>query len=254
VTQAFGSSYADAYDRLYADKDYAGECDFIECMSRQYLRTPSVDILDLGCGTGRHALILGERGYRVVGVDRSAAMLSIARRRRPAGLQSRVDFRQGDVRSIRLAERFDVVVLMFAVLGYQTADDDVVATLETAAHHLRPGGIAVFDVWYGPAVEAIGPSEREMTLPINGATLLRRARGRLEPGHVCVVDYELILRHGGQASTTHETHRMRYFFGDELAGFLGSVGLELQLLSAFPDVREKANQTSWNAVVVAQAR
>ena len=38
-------------------------------------------ILDLGCGTGGHALVLARRGYRITGVDRSASMLEIARRK-----------------------------------------------------------------------------------------------------------------------------------------------------------------------------
>ena len=70
----FGSDYASAYDALYHDKDYERECDFLEAIFRKYSKKVKT-ILDLGCGTAGHALILARRGYEVVGVDRSVTML-----------------------------------------------------------------------------------------------------------------------------------------------------------------------------------
>src|SRR5260370_19420094 len=72
----FGADYANAYDVLYQDKDYASECDLIERVFAEYAAGRRVKgVLDLGCGTGGHAVPLAERGYEVVGVDRSAEML-----------------------------------------------------------------------------------------------------------------------------------------------------------------------------------
>jgi hypothetical protein len=50
--------------------------------------------------------------------------------------------------------------MMFAVLGYQGENDDVLAALKTAHRHARPGGLFLFDVWYGPAVLHERPSQR----------------------------------------------------------------------------------------------
>jgi len=61
--------YASAYDFLYQDKDYEKECDFIESIFVRYSGNVK-RVLDLGCGTGGHALILVRRGYHIVGVDR----------------------------------------------------------------------------------------------------------------------------------------------------------------------------------------
>jgi len=148
MTGLFGALYAGAYDALYASKDYAGEVELLESLFATHATRPVRSVLDLGCGTGRHAAILGSRGYRVVGVDRSNEMLAIAGRR-AAGLPAgRVRFRRGDIRSIRLAERFDAVVLMFNVLGYQVTDADALRTVGTARRHLEPGGLFACDVWY----------------------------------------------------------------------------------------------------------
>jgi SAM-dependent methyltransferase len=253
MTDTFGAAYAEAYDPLYADKDYAAETDLIERLAGQYVTGPVHEILDLGCGTGRHAVALAERGYRLVGVDRSPRMLDLARERASAARVGPIEFLEGDVRTVRLGRQFDVVLLMFAVLGYQIGDHDVRATLETVRLHLRPAGIVILDVWWGPAVESIGPSERTKVVSLGDRELERRAVGRLEPGHVCTVDYELVIRNtGGEISRDRESHRMRYFFGDELSHHLGTAGLELRRLSAFPEVDRDPDRESWNALAVAQ--
>src|SRR6266498_3666978 len=81
MNEVFGSNYADAYDILYHDKDYAVECDLIERLFQRFGDDSIASVLDLGCGTGNHSLLLDQRGYEVVGVDRSASMLDHARRK-----------------------------------------------------------------------------------------------------------------------------------------------------------------------------
>ncbi|MGL4582022.1 MAG: class I SAM-dependent methyltransferase, partial [Flavobacterium sp.] len=63
-------------------------------------------VLDLGCGTGRLAVELAKQGKQVVGVEFASAMLDVARRR-----SSLVEWIQGDARSIRLDQKFDLIIL-----------------------------------------------------------------------------------------------------------------------------------------------
>ena len=72
----FGES-ARYYDSLYADKDYAAEVAYVDGLIQRY--APGArSVLDLGCGTGRHAIEFAERGYSVLGIDRSRNMLNQA--------------------------------------------------------------------------------------------------------------------------------------------------------------------------------
>lgn len=252
MTGTFGPTYADAYDALYADKDYEAECDLIELLAAQHGRG-SATILDLGCGTGRHAIVLAGRGSAVTGVDVSAEMLQLAERRAAeVGVQG-LDLMVGDVRNFRIDRRYDVVLLMFAVLGYQVTDVDVASTLETAAIHLNPGGVVVFDVWHGPAVEALGPSVRTKSVPHGEITIRRRALGVLDPTtHTCAVDYTIEQIAQDQViQTNHERHQMRYFFQDELGAMARQAGLEVVMASAFPDIDRPASGADWNALYVA---
>jgi SAM-dependent methyltransferase len=252
MTEVFGAEYSDSYDALYADKDYGAECDLVEGIFKRGGR-PVRSLLDLGCGTGRHSVELARRGYEVVGVDLSEAMLERARRRaigEPAGSTT---FLCGDIQTIQLDRRFDAVLSMFAVVGYQISDEAVRSTLANVRRHLEPGGIFVFDVWYGPAVLAVGPSERVKVVAVEGGEIERKALGTLEPdSHVCSVKYELTRRQYGLAdATAYETHRMRYFFEDELGALLKEANLTLRSVAAFPDVENPPSVESWNVLAVA---
>ncbi|MDA1044519.1 MAG: methyltransferase domain-containing protein, partial [Verrucomicrobia bacterium] len=75
--------YAQYYDLLYQDKDYAGEARFVARLLGQYVGKPEENtaVLDLACGTGRHAQELARMGYRVEGSDLSVDMVAVARER-----------------------------------------------------------------------------------------------------------------------------------------------------------------------------
>jgi SAM-dependent methyltransferase len=245
----FNQQYADQYDLLYGEKDYEAECNLLEQVFKQY-GVSVKSILDLGCGTGNHSIPLARRGFQVTGVDLSENMLAHAREK--AGSSSSPVFILGDARSVDLAKRFDVVLMMFAVLGYQLTNEDVLAALNTVRKHLNPGGLFVFDVWYGPAVLAIRPSERIKVIPTSDGKVIRAASGSLDTAcHLAEVKYHLWRISGDKVvSETEEAHQMRYFFPQELALFLSSCGLALQKITAFPSLDRPADETSWNVIAI----
>jgi SAM-dependent methyltransferase len=252
MTGAFGPSYAAAYDALYSEKDYEAECDFlVSAFAASSRRVRSV--LDLGCGTGAHAIRLAGRGYDVVGVDISPSMLAIAKHGASEAEPGRSEFVLGDIRSVRLDRTFDAVIGMFAVLGYQTSDEDVRAALTTVRTHLAEGGPFVFDVWYGPAVEAIGPSSRSRVVVAGEAEIEREASAKLDrAAHLCDVSYRLITRRSGRPEeSVDEVHRMRYFFGDELERFLLGAGLTPGELVPFPNTSATLSEAEWNVAEIA---
>jgi SAM-dependent methyltransferase len=250
MTAVFGAGYAAAYDALYSDKDYAAECDLVERLARESAVGDVRRVLDLGCGTGGHSLVLAARGYEVVGVDRSEEMLAQARRK-SAG---RARFRRGDVRSIDLREQFDLVLMMFAVLGYMAEEADVRAALATARRHLRAGGVLVLDVWYEPAVLAERPSERVRVIETERGTIERRSSGKLdEERRRCTVSFHVTETRDGEGAEFDEEHSMRYFGRRELDRFLEEAGFELVRFGSFPDVDREPDETTWNVVAAARA-
>lgn len=95
-------------------------------------------VLDLGCGAGEPiARWFLSEGFALTGVDFAAAMLEIARQRWPEG-----DWRQADMRSLDLPERFDGIIAWDSLLHLDEADQR--ETLRRMAAHLRPGGALLF--------------------------------------------------------------------------------------------------------------
>jgi len=256
MSEVFGPAYADSYDVLYQDKDYLAECELIKQVFEEFGKGPIRRILDLGCGTGGHAIPLGQQGYEVVGVERSPGMLAKARTKGAKAVpDSRLLFHQGDIRSFELGREFDAALIMFAVLGYQHENTDVRAALRTARRHLRPGGLLVFDVWYGPAVLRERPSHRVKVIPTGDGKILRVASGTLDTfRHLCRTDYLLWRWSDGKpVQETSESHLMRYFFPRELDLFLQCEQFALDRLGAFPDFHRDPDETTWNVLAAAHA-
>jgi SAM-dependent methyltransferase len=162
VPEAIYDTYASVYDAI-------GQGRFAERMAIWSLRwlaergsQPS-RVLDLACGTGAATLAYAAAGCDVVGVDRSAAMLSIARSRaRDAGYAT--TFMEGDIRDVRIENRalrnnrpasssfsilpasFDVVTCFYDSLNYLLDDGDLGRVFAGAAAALRKGGYLIFDV------------------------------------------------------------------------------------------------------------
>lgn len=251
MTQAvFGQDYAAAYDALYQDKDYAAECDLLERLFADYAGDAR-RVLDLGCGTGGHAIPLAERGYSVVGVDRSIDMLQRARER-----HTTARFEHADITSFELGETFDVVLFMFAVLGYLTDTRSIQAALSAARRHVRSDGLLVGDVWYGPAVLAQRPSERVKVIDtLTSGQIIRAASGALDMRReVCTVSYRVWrIEQGRVCAEVIEHHAMRYFFEPELELLLAGAGFELLRIGGFPDIAQEPSEQTWNVAFVARA-
>ena len=99
---------------------------------------PGARVLDAGCGPGRHALELGRRGIRVVGVDASPDFVALAR---GAAGDLPVEFVEADVRTLAHDAEFDAVICLcqggFGLLGGAAGELDAFGRLAAA---LRPGG------------------------------------------------------------------------------------------------------------------
>ena len=103
-------------------------------------------ILDLGCGTGNLTLPLAQRGYPVLGVDLSPAMIQIAQEK-ALRLGVDISFAVADMRDLTLpGQRFDTVISGCDVLNYVTSEEDLQATFRTVHRLLPPGGLWFFDL------------------------------------------------------------------------------------------------------------
>ena len=247
----FGS-YSRYYNLLYKDKDYQGEAEYIAGLIRKYSGGKAKSLIDVGCGTGNHDVLLARMGFEVDGVDRSEFLIEVGRRR-AEGLGN-VRFHLGDATSFRLGKKADAVVSLFHVMSYQTTNAELKASFASAYEHLNPGGIFVFDFWYGPGVLSDAPALRVKKMEDEAIRVIRVATPEVHANrNVVDVNYEVLIedKAGGKLERLNETHHMRYLFKPELDFMLESAGFKtLDFLAWMAPDREPGLST-WNACIVA---
>jgi len=115
-------------------EDYVDEAEEFAKIVREHSRIEVKALLDLGCGGGHNDCTL-KKHFEVTGVDVSEAMLSLAR-----GLNPEVTYLVGDMRTVRLGEAFDAVMIADSI-DYMLTVDELRSAFDTAFAHLKPGGV-----------------------------------------------------------------------------------------------------------------
>ncbi|HEY0243837.1 MAG TPA: class I SAM-dependent methyltransferase [Gemmatimonadaceae bacterium] len=226
------AGYSRYYDLLYRDKDYAGEAKYVAELIRHHA-SQARTVMEIGCGTGAHAVELAQLGFDVAGVDMSEGMLEAADARRASlapDIAAKMEFARGDARTVRLGRKFDAVISLFHVMSYQTTNADLAAVFTTAREHLEPGGVFVFDCWYGPAVLRQWPAVTEKNLSDDATEIARRAEPVIHAAeNVVDVNYTVVVtdKLTRASETLRETHRMRYLFTPEIEMALSTARMTL---------------------------
>ena len=101
-------NYGQKYDNEIFTQGTTGECDFIE---QELKFDHSLKIIDVGCGTGRHAIELSKRGYAVTGVDLSETQLKRAKEKSDEH-NLRIDFQKQDARNLPFNSEFDIAIML----------------------------------------------------------------------------------------------------------------------------------------------
>lgn len=101
-------NYGRKYDHEVFTQGTQGECDFIE---HEIDFNKGLQIIDIGCGTGRHAVELAKRGYTVTGIDLSESLLEKAREKAKK-YRLKIDFIRHDARDLPFENQFDVAIML----------------------------------------------------------------------------------------------------------------------------------------------
>jgi SAM-dependent methyltransferase len=181
-------------------------------------------VLELGCGTGRLACRIAAEGLEVVGADPAAGMLGVARSR--PGTET-VAWVHSDGQSLRLARRFDLIIMTGHAFQALLSDADALAVLETAAHHLKPDGQFVFET-RNPAKRAWLTWTADQTREL----VQTPAQGRVEAfydavaeGDTGIIQIAQHCRFLDRGTTRIGRSRIRFIERDHLAGLLARAGL-----------------------------
>jgi len=253
------AEFARYYDLFYRDKDYAGEAAFARSLIEQHAPGTRT-LLELGCGTGRHAMHWLRAGLSVTGVDRSEQMLDGARRTAeslPEADRARLKLVEADVSALGDSLGLhDAAVSLFHVVNYQTTDEALAGMFAGTRRALRPGGAFFFDYWYGPGVLSDRPVVRVREAHgDNGELVTRTATPQLDiDRNLVTVDYQLrVVPPQGEPKEFHELHRMRYLFLPEIEKLAANAGFSVAASGRWMEANQPLDDSSWFGWAVLRA-
>ena len=210
---------ASSYDRLTWDVPYEAVVDFYwQILNREGLQPATA--VDLACGTGSVAVLLAEKGLRVIGVDMSEEMLCEAAQK-AEGLQNRPVFVCQKLQELRLPRGVDLAVCALDSLDYITAPEDCKKAITRIYKALNPGGCFIFDVNTPEKLQAM---DGQVFLD-EDEDLYCVWRGEFDhKTNICSYGMDLFQREGQCWHRSFEEHREYAYSADQLTAYLKNAG------------------------------
>lgn len=148
--------FADVYDEFMDETPYREWSERIDAFIKKYgVSKPEREsetlldsernlVVDLGCGTGTLTELLYKKGYDMIGVDVSEAMLNIAMEKREKS-GSEILYLQQDMRELELYSTVGTVISVCDSMNYILEAEELLETFSLVNNYLYPGGIFIFD-------------------------------------------------------------------------------------------------------------
>lgn len=221
-TESFGEDYIVVYRHRNRENAAREVGAMMEWMN---IRAGS-RVLDVGCGTGRHAMALRKLGYEVTGLDLSEVLLSEARCSDSGG---NVAWIRGDMRCLPFEEgTFDATVNWFTSFGYFVECRDNLSVLGEMERVLKPGGRYLIDFLNPSYVlrHLVPQSER-----VDETTGLHITEKRTIEDDFVVKKIEVrppLDGMGNRGEARHYEERVRLIGLEQFEKMLGETGLKLE--------------------------
>lgn len=242
--------YAKYYNAFNSSKSYKEEVLFILGKLKKYHKAKYNNLLDIGCGTGQHTSIFSDYFEKIVAIDLSNDMLESAIKRK------NISYKTMDLLNLKLNNNFSVTTSLFHVLSYQIDNSKANDFFANISNHLLDEGFLIFDFWFSPAVNNIGPSVKVRRYEDNENYMLRLAEPEIDVfSNVVDVNFEFIIKNkiSNKTDLIKEQHKMRHFSIPEIEFFLQKNGFaSLEYFELISDREPSLN--TWSIMCIAQKR
>jgi len=224
------------YDKVWGKHDYDADVRFL---ADEFKARNCKDIIDVGCGTGNHALKLSDLGFKVTGIDISPAMLKMARKK---DKRRKVRFIQGDMNDIEAIlpapKNFDAAFSLGQVLQHLYTDRQVKDFLGSLLTVLRKRGLLVFNVnnaakindqWLNRFVLDHLVHEEGMQVAV-----LAQNRRDIDDANTIIWTPLYLTRIDNKVDFQVREHRLRWFEFKPLEKLLMKMGFEIEAVYSGP--------------------
>lgn len=247
----FEGELAKYYDLMHKYRNYDQESEFADQLL-QRLWPGANKILDIGCGTGEHAIRMAQRGYEVTGVDASQDMLKLARKKANVGGLS-IDFRCSDVNKLDFSEEFQAAYCLGYTFLYMTTHSDVEGFFAKIHRALLPSGILLLDLLNGWALIEKFPKDK-FVYRDGQTTIFQFEQTSLDKiRRVRRIEFFYVIKDSsGKVGTAFAEEDLRIFFEDEVLMLMASHGFEA--LGTFGGYSMDSVMTDSSRVIVVVVR
>ncbi|HET7416409.1 MAG TPA: class I SAM-dependent methyltransferase [Solirubrobacterales bacterium] len=214
---------AHLYDLMYVRRDYTTTAEEIRALVEAEL-PGAEDLLDVGCGTGRHLEVLS-RWYRGEGLDINPAMLEQTHARCP-----QIPLHENDMRTFDLDRSYDVVVCLFSAIGHVETAEAMRRSIERMAAHLRSPGLLVVEPWFTP--ENFWDGHLAANFQMESETKLAWMYRQYREDLMAVLDIHYLVGGEGQPEYIRERQDLGLFTPAETTEAFQAVGLEPRYLES----------------------
>ena len=207
-------AYSKYYDLLYKDKDYASESKYVVDLLKEH-KAGAKKLLELGCGSGSHAVFLCDIGFEVTGIERSKEMVEAAIQKKIKGFTPVV----GDITSFIVEGKFDCAISLFHVISYLNSNENLIKCFNLVNRSLSDNGVFIFDVWYTPAVYTQKPGTRIKRMDNDEIRITRITESSMDTNANRVdVNFEVHIfdKTNQRTEVLNEVHPMRHFSRPEI--------------------------------------
>ena len=212
------SESVELYDTIYSEfKDFEAEAAQVATLLREKCPTAK-RLLDVGCGTGRHAAALvAEHGFQVDGLDIESGFLEIARKRCPTG-----KFFRGDMASFDLGSTYEAVLCLFSSIGYVRTLERLTLAARSIRRHVAPGGVAIIEPWFTPGIFREGAVH--MTIVDREDLKISRVNRTEVRGRISWMEFQYLVADPQEIRHLKEVHELGLFSEEEMLEALEAGG------------------------------
>ena len=211
------------YDLIYSWKDYKGEVNRIKDLIKKYNNSDGKELLDVGCGTGKHLEYL-KPNFSCTGSDLNAEMLEIARENVKG-----VIFTQADMITMDFKKKFDIILCLFSPIGHVKTYANLDRTILNFSNHLKKEGVVIIEPWLIKSTYDVGRPGMT-TYDAEDIKIARLNNTKIENDLSILEMHYLIAERNKDVEYFVEKHELGLFEIDKFLEYMTKAGLKAKFL------------------------